>query len=256
MDFPTAFSLEGKVALITGGSRGLGLGMATALARAGADTMLAARSEDELNKAAAGISDETGRRVGTMPLDLGHLDNQRKLVEATVEKLGGLDILVNNAGLQVRKPFLDISPDEYDLVAGVNLKAVFFLCQVAARHMIRAGGGRIINVSSLTSKIGIKNTSVYSVTKGGVFSLTKSLAVELAEHNIRVNAVAPGYFRTQLTEAAFTDPARQEWIKSRTPLGRSGDPMELGWTAVYLASAASDYLTGEVVFVDGGWMSA
>lgn len=256
MDLAEAFSLKGKVALITGGSRGLGLGMASALAQAGADIMLAARGEDELNRSAAQLSETTGQRVGTMPIDLFDLTNQRELVATTVNKLGGLDILVNNAGIQVRKPFMEMTPDEYDLVTGVNLRAVFFLCQAAGRHMIESGGGKIINISSLTSKIGIQNTSAYSAAKGGVFSLTKSLAVELAPHNIRVNALAPGYFRTSLTEAAFADPARKEWIESRTPLGRSGDPLDLGWAAVYLASPASDYLTGEVLFVDGGWMSA
>jgi NAD(P)-dependent dehydrogenase (short-subunit alcohol dehydrogenase family) len=148
-------------------------------------------------------------------------------------------------------------PDEFDLVLSTNLRAVFFLTQLVARSMIDRGVcGKIINISSLTSVIGVHNISAYGAAKGGVCALTKSMAVELAPHGINVNAIAPGYFRTQMTEAAFEDEARSAWISARIPLGRSGCPEDLAGTAVFLASDASSYLTGSVIFVDGGWISA
>ena len=148
-----------------------------------------------------------------------------------------LDVLVNNAGVQVRKPFLDITPAEYDFVIDTNLRAVFFLGQQAARHMIASRvKGRIVNVASPTRRLGIQNTAAYGVSKGGVYSLTKNMAVELAEHGIRVNAIAPGYFRTQLTKAAFEDKERLAWMESRIPLGHTGNPRDLAGTVVFLAS--------------------
>jgi NAD(P)-dependent dehydrogenase (short-subunit alcohol dehydrogenase family) len=145
---------------------------------------------------------------------------------------------------------------DYDTVMQVQLKSVFFLSQRLARGMKEAGGGKIINLTSLTSKIGIPNISIYGAAKGGVFSLTKSLSLELAPYNITVNAVAPGYVRTAMTEGAFTDPNRQAWMLSRIPLGRFGQPEDIGNAVLYLASPAGDYLTGEVIFIDGGWLSS
>jgi 2-deoxy-D-gluconate 3-dehydrogenase len=244
------FSLEGKVSLVTGGGRGIGLGIAMALAGAGSEVMLVSRTEAQLKEAAC------GRKAGTVCADVSDLASHAAVVDATLKRFGRVDVLVNNAGSNIRKPFLEVTVADYDTVMQIQLKSVFFLSQRLAKSMKAAGGGKIINLTSLTSKIGIPNISIYGAAKGGVFSLTKSLSLELAPYNITVNAVAPGYVRTAMTEAAFTDPKRQEWMLSRIPLGRYGQPEDIGNAVLYLVSPAGDYLTGEVIFIDGGWMSS
>ncbi len=251
------FSLEGRWALVTGGARGLGLGMARALARAGANLVIVSRTESQLREAAGLIAAESGREVRHVAGDLSAPDGPARLFEAVLGQAPGIDILVNNAGVNVRKSFLEMTAADFDKVVGVNLRAVFLFTQQAARHMIDRGrGGRIVNVCSLTSILGIHHVSAYAAAKGGLASLTKAWAVELAPHGIQVNAVAPGYFRTELTEAAFKDEARLKWMISRTPLGRTGEPEDLGDVVVFLAAPASNYLTGTITFVDGGWTSA
>lgn len=250
------FSLEGAVSLVTGGARGLGYGIAKGLASAGSDLVLVDRSNEELAEAKGTLSKDTGRRVMAIQADVTRLEDIEETVGKAIDTFGRIDTLVNNAGINVRKPFLEVTPEEFDGVMAVNLRAVFFFGQKTAVHMARRGSGAIINIASLSSKIGFKNISIYGAAKGGVFSLTKGMAVELATSGVRVNAIAPGYFRTKLTEAVFEDPARMEWVISRIPVGRYGMPDDLAGTAVYLASKASEYVTGEVVFVDGGWMSA
>lgn len=250
------FSLKGKVSLVTGGARGIGFGIARTLAGAGSDVMIVSRTEAQLKAAAASIYEGCGCNVGTFCADVSGLGSHASMVDATLQRFGRIDVLVNNAGSNIRKPFLEVEEADYDKIMQIQLKSVFFLSQRVAKIMKTAGGGKIIHVSSLTSQIGIPNISIYGAAKGGVFALTKSLSLELAPYHINVNAVAPGYVRTSMTEAAFTDPKRLEWMLSRIPLGRFGQPEDIGNAALYLASPAADYLTGEVIVIDGGWLSA
>ena len=250
------FSLKDKVSVVTGGSRGLGYGIAAALAGAGAKVVIVSRTAQEVEAASSRIAEETNGIVIPVVADVTKEKDVEDLVAITLERWGSIDILVNNAGINVRKPFLEISREEFDKVVGVNLKAVFFLTQLVAKEMIKRKKGKVINIASLTSQIGIANISVYAATKGAIASLTRSLAVELAPYNINVNAIAPGYFRTEMTEAVFQDEGRRKWILSRIPLGRTGIPQDLAGAAVFLASSASDYITGQIIFVDGGWIAA
>lgn len=250
------FSLQGKVSLVTGGGRGLGRGIALALAEAGSDLLIAARSGEQLARTAEAIACQSDVRVETAPVDLTEEGAPAALAAETLRRFGRLDVLVNNAGMNVRKPFLDMTPEDYDRVMDLNLKALYFTSQEAAREMIARGGGKIINLASLTSVMGIADTSAYGASKGGVLSLTKALAVELAPAGVTVNAVAPGYVRTEMTEAAFQDQDRYAWMLSRIPLGRTAEPRDIAGAVVFLACPAGDYLNGEVIYIDGGWLAA
>lgn len=252
--------LDGKVALVTGGSQGLGLGMARALAEAGADIALAARGEDRLAAAAAQI-EACGRRALSLPVDLSDLDAAMATIDRAVDGLGRLDILVTAAAAQFRKPILEVTPDEWEHLVAINLRTVYFMCQRAARHMVSrdrpadgSARGKIINIASLTAVGAWPDVSVYGMTKGGVAQMTKAMALEWAPLGIRANAIGPGTFRTELTKPLYDDPARSERIVSRIPLGRAGLPDDLAGAVVYLASPASDYVTGQVLWIDGGWL--
>jgi NAD(P)-dependent dehydrogenase (short-subunit alcohol dehydrogenase family) len=250
------FSLSGKVSIVTGGGRGIGFGIAKALAGAGSDLMLVARSASQLLEAAATIRRESDIRVETFTADVSLTGSAAAIVQETIARFGKLDILANNAGSNIRKPFLDVTEDDYEAVTSIQLKGAYFLAQAAAKEMVKNSRGKIINLASLASKIGVPNISVYGAAKGGIFALTKSMALELAPYGINVNAVAPGYVRTSMTEAAFLDKERCDWMLSRIPMKRFGTAEDIGNAALFLASPASDYITGEVVYVDGGWMSA
>ncbi|MGO9021008.1 MAG: glucose 1-dehydrogenase [Syntrophobacteraceae bacterium] len=250
------FSLSGKVSIVTGGGRGIGSGIAKALGGAGSDLMLVARSEPQLRETEQFISREYGRRVETLAVDVSKTENLSAIVQETLARFGRIDILANNAGSNIRKPFLEVTDEDYEAVIRIQLKSAYFLAQAAAKEMVKRGGGKIINLASLTSKIGVPNISVYGAAKGGIFALTKSMALELAPYGINVNAVAPGYVRTTMTEAAFQDQERYDWMLSRIPMKRFGTVDDIGNAALFLASPASDYITGEVIYVDGGWMSA
>jgi 2-deoxy-D-gluconate 3-dehydrogenase len=249
------FSLDGTVSIVTGGGRGLGYGIGLALAGAGSNLVIVSRSHNELERASREIMEETKRKVVPLPLDLTKEGGVEGLVKAVLQEFGRIDVLVNNAGTTVRKPFIEITEKEFDDVVGLNLRAVFFLTQAVVREMVRQKKGKIINIASLGSQIGLRNISAYTATKGGIASLTRTLALELAPHNIHVNALAPGYYRTQLTEALFRDEEGSRWVLSRIPLGRPGVPNDLAGAAVFLASSASDYVTGQILFVDGGWIA-
>ncbi|MFB0505659.1 MAG: glucose 1-dehydrogenase [Thermodesulfobacteriota bacterium] len=249
------FSLHGKVSVVTGAGRGLGHGIAHALAGAGSDLTVVSRSMHELQRISQEIITETKQKVLPLSLDLTKEGEIERLVSNVLEEFGRIDILVNNAGTTVRKPFLEVTQKEFDDVVHLNLRAVFFLTQAVVKEMMKQEKGKIINIASLGSQIGLRNISVYTATKGGVASLTRTLALELARYNINVNAIAPGYYRTQLTEALFRDEDGYRWVLSRIPLGRVGVPDDLAGAAIFLASPASDYVTGQVVFVDGGWLA-
>lgn len=251
------FDLRGKVAVVTGGSQGLGRGMALALAAAGADVILMSRNADRLSEAVAELNSKApGGRHGREAVDVADLAALEEALERVNRSHGGIDILLNAAAVQVRKPALEVSPAEFDLLMTVNLRSAYFASQFAARIMQRRGrGGKIIHVASLGTAIGLRNVSIYTAAKSGIAGMLRTMALEWAPLNIQVNAVGPGYYRTELTESLFQDPERRDWVLSRIPLGRSGLPADLAGAAVFLASRASDYITGQILYVDGGWLA-
>ncbi len=249
------FNLKGSVALVTGASRGLGQGMALALAEAGADVALVARTGSALEETASLIK-KTGAKALVVPADLSISSEAQRVIKDTIGHYGQIDILLNAAGTQVRKPIFEMTEEDYDYLMSVNLKSIYFLSQAAAKAMVEKKKGKIINIASLSSFIGLSNISIYGTSKGGVVSMTRQFAIELAKSNIQVNAIAPGYFITELTAALFKDPERAKWVLGKIPIGRTGDAEDLKGAVVFLASAASDYITGHVINVDGGWLAA
>ena len=248
-----AFKLEGKVALVTGASAGLGASMAVALAEAGADVIAHGNSRPpdktcELIKSA-------GRRSLAIRGDLADKTVPQKLIAQTLDEFGQLDILINNAGTIRRAPAIEYTEEDWTTVIEVNLSSVFRLSQLAGKQMITHGrGGKIINIASLLSFQGGITVPAYAASKGAVAQLTKALANEWAKHKINVNAIAPGYMRTDNTAALQADQSRNRQILERIPAGRWGEPEDLAGAAVFLASSASDYLHGHVLVVDGGWL--
>jgi 2-deoxy-D-gluconate 3-dehydrogenase len=249
-----SFRLDGKVALVTGAGRGLGQGMAIGLAEAGAD--VAGLDVISLEETQAGI-EALGRRFLPVSCDLrrASVEELNGTVAQVIEELGGLDILVNNAGIIRRAPALEFSEAYWDDVIQINLKALFFLSQAAARRMVARGGGKIISVASMLSFQGGILVPSYTAAKSGVAGLTRALANEWAAKGINVNAIAPGYMATDNTAPLRADPERSQSILSRIPIGRWGEPEDLKGTVVFLASDASSYLHGAIVPVDGGWLT-
>ena len=248
-----AFRLNSAVALVTGASRGLGAAMAIALAEAGADVAVHGnlRSPSETCSRIQAL----GRRAAPLTGDLRDRAVSARLVDETMAAFGRIDVLVNNAGLIRRTPAVDYSDDDWDLVIEVDLTSAFRLARAAARHMIAAErGGRIINVSSLLAFQGGITVPAYAAAKGGLAQLTKALANEWASKGINVNAIAPGYMETDNTDALRSDPVRSRQILERIPAGRWGQPDDLAGAVVFLASAASRYVHGHVLAVDGGWL--
>ena len=246
--------LDGKVALVTGASRGLGRAMALGLAEAGADVAVVSRTKEALESVAEEIR-ALGRRGLVVRADVTDRDEGTDMVRRTMEAFGRIDILVNNAGTSFRAAAEGYPEEAWDRVMAVNLKGVFLCCQAVGRVMIVQRRGKIINIGSLLSEIGVPLTPAYAASKGGVRQLTKALAVEWAQYNIHVNAIGPGYFRTELTDALQKDEERAAWILSRTPMGRWGVPEDLKGPVVFLASDASDFITGQMLYVDGGWLA-
>ncbi|MBC3536825.1 SDR family oxidoreductase [Megasphaera hominis] len=247
------FSLEGKLALVTGGSRGLGQAMAVALARAGAD-IISIQRKNECAETKRRV-EAWGRKCYPYGLDLATLNSAEELAETLENTYGPVDILVNNAGIQRRHPCTEFPIEDWDLMLQVHLRATFLMCQAFGKRMIARGGGKIINVASLLAFSGGYTIPAYAAAKGGIAQLTKALANEWAEKNVNVNAIEPGYFDTDMNTALQQNPVRNSQILDRIPAKRYGDPDEIGGMTVFLASPAASYVHGSVMIVDGGWMA-
>lgn len=248
------FSLEQKTALVTGASRGLGQAMAIALARAGAFVICSSSTEGGAAETIQSIEASGGKAVG-IAADLSDRRQVEQLVEKAIAQTGRLDILVNNGGTIARFPALEYPMDAWDAVLEVNLTAAFRLSQQAANHMVEHGGGKIIQVASLLSFSGGITVPAYTASKHGIAGITKALANEWAKYNIQVNAIAPGYFRTDNTQKLQDDPVRSAEISKRIPAERWGNPEDMAGAIIFLASPASDYINGTILTVDGGWMA-
>ena len=246
--------LSGKVALITGGSRGIGRYIALGLAEAGADIVIASRKLPDLEAAAQEIS-QTGRKVLPITANVRYMEEINNLVSKTLAEFGHIDILVNAAGLNIRMPAVEYTEEQWDFILDANLKGTFFCCQAVGKVMIKQNKGKIINIGSLTSGIGLPSITPYAASKGGVLQLTKSLAIEWGKYNINVNCIGPGFHKTDLTQPLFSRPKWTERLLAMIPMDRPGMPEDLIGTAVFLASDASDYITGQIIYVDGGFLA-
>lgn len=246
------FSLEGKLAVVTGGNRGLGEAMAYGLAKAGADIAIIQRSE-EISDVVARIH-QLGRKCETFSYDLANTTGIPQLVDQIEKKMGAIHILINNAGVQRRSPSEAFTEEDWDLVLQINMKSVFFLCQAIGKKMLQQGHGKIINIASLLSFQGGINIPAYAASKGAVAQFTKTLSNEWACKGVNVNGIAPGYMATEMNSALIADAGRNEQIMQRIPAGRWGKPEDMVGAAIFLASKASDYVHGEIIVVDGGWM--
>ena len=247
-----SFDLSGKCALVTGANTGIGQAIAVALAEAGADVAVAGRSEPAETLA---LIVAAGRTAVNIRADLSSIEPVGRVVDEAVDSLGGLDILVNNAGIIRRDDLLEFSETDWDAVMDTNLKSLFFLSQAAARVMVPQGHGKIINIASLLTFQGGIRVPSYAAAKSGVGGVTKAMANELAPSGVQVNAIAPGYIATNNTAALQADETRNRQILERIPTGRWGRPEDIAGAALFLASSASDYVTGHVLAVDGGWLA-
>ena len=248
------FDLSGKVALITGSSRGLGYAIAEGLAQAGATIILNGQSADNLAKAVGEFS-EKGYTVYSANFDVTNTEQIKSALDTVTAKTGAIDILVNNAGINYREPLEAFDEDQWRRVLDVNLNGVFLTTKAVIPAMIERKSGKIINIASLMSEASRRTIGAYVASKGAVKQLTKSMSTEWAIHNIQANAIAPGYFKTDLNIPLFTDPDFNAWVEKRTPAGRWGEPEELIGIAVFLASAASSYMNGQTIIVDGGTLA-
>jgi gluconate 5-dehydrogenase len=245
------FRLDGRLALITGSSAGIGLALARALGEAGAALVLNGRDPAKLEAAAQGLRAD-GFTTHTMPFDVVLAAAVTQAVQAIETNIGPIDILVNNAGLTRRMPLQDFSQEDWNQIMRTNVDGVFFTGQAVARHMIGRQRGKIINICSVQSEMGRPGTAPYFASKGAVKNLTKGMAVDWAPHGLNVNGIGPGYFKTELTEKLVNDPQFNSWLINHTPARRWGELKDLGGAAVFLASEASDFVNGHILYVDGG----
>jgi NAD(P)-dependent dehydrogenase (short-subunit alcohol dehydrogenase family) len=249
------YSLTGRIAVVTGASQGLGRGHAVALADAGALVVCCGRNKLALVDAVDEIA-STGGTAEAAVLDVTRGEKTEYIFENIKKKYGSLDILINNAGYEEVNDFTEVTPEQYDRIMDVNFKGTFFTAQAAARIMIEQRRGKILNTGSLGSAIGLARSSVYCGTKSGVLGITRTMAIELAQYNIQVNALCPGYFYTPMTESFFQDKSHRKWIEERIPAGRVGTYEDLDGVVVFLCCDASNYITGQAIYVDGGWLSS
>jgi len=248
------FEVRGQTAIVTGASSGLGVTFAETLAERGVNLVIAARRYEKLVKVAKDLSNKYNIKVIPVKTDVSQEEQVIRMVENAIEHFGSLEILVNNAGIASLTPSIHLSLEEWKKVIDVNLTGVFLCSRTAAREMIKKKYGKIINIASIYGAVGdIFPAAPYYASKGAVINLTRSFAVEWAPYKINVNAIAPGFFPSEMTAAIFQDETAMKHILSRTPLGRTGEPMDLKAAIAYLASPASNYLTGQTIFVDGGW---
>lgn len=248
------FSLEGRVAWVTGAGRGIGRAIAQGLAAHGAKVVCSARTQSQLDETVEAIKAEGGDALAKV-MDVADLFSIQKGVEAVISHYGRIDILVNNAGMVHRALIVDMTEEQYDQVMGVNLKGLYFLSQAVVKHMIPCKYGKVINIASQNSTLAILKRSVYVASKGGVGQLTKAQALEWAPYGIRANALCPGFVLTPLSEKTWSLPKMKEWVEDHVPLGRLATPADMVGTAVFLASSASDYITGQLIYVEGGLLA-
>ncbi len=248
------FDLTGKIALVTGSSRGLGYVFAEGLGQAGATVVLNGRDEKRLQEADQTLG-QAGLSTCAYAFDVGDADATRKAVATIEAEVGAIDILVNNAGMQIRNSLEDFADDDWDMILRTNLTSVFYVSKAVVQGMIKRKRGKIINICSVQSELARPTIAPYTATKGGLKNLTKGMATDWGMHNIQVNAIGPGYFETELTRALIEDEKFNAWLCGRTPANRWGDPKELQGAAIFLASNASSYVNGHVLYVDGGLVS-
>ena len=245
------FDLSGRVAIVTGASRGLGRYLSQALARAGADLAITSRHTADLRSTAEEIK-TLGRKALPLECDVREYDSVQRMVESAYHEYGRLDVLVNNAGCNVRKRAVEVTWEDWNLILDTNLRGTFFVAQAVARHMIAARDGRIINIGSETCVAGYSGLAPYGASRGGIKQLTMSLAADWGEYGITVNCLAPGWFKTAQTAVLYEDSDWVAYLSERIPLGRPGSPTDLDGAVVFLASTASQYVTGQTLMVDGG----
>ncbi|MDZ4820129.1 MAG: SDR family NAD(P)-dependent oxidoreductase [Planctomycetota bacterium] len=247
------FRLDGKTALVTGGTKGLGLAMATALAEAGAEIALCSRNLQEARVAADAITQATGRRAVGFLADVTSSTSVQELAEACQQSLGPIDILINNAGCNIRKPLAEISDADWDLVIDTSVKGSFYCSRAFLPGMIQRKFGRVINLGSIMSFVSLPGRASYATAKSALLGLTRTLALEAAPAGVTVNLICPGPFETPMNRVLMDDPAAYQAFMSRIPLGRWGQPTELGGAVVFLCSAAGGFMTGSQLVIDGGW---
>ncbi|MCP1314024.1 MULTISPECIES: glucose 1-dehydrogenase [unclassified Halomonas] len=252
---PSLFDLNGRLALVTGSSRGLGNALARGLAQQGARVILHGRDLAQVEAQARAMAEETGASVEAVSFDVTDADAARAAVDALIAQYGTPDILVNNAGLQRRAPFNEFAPTDWDALVATNLSSLFYVSQGVTRAMGERGSGKVVNIGSVQSKLARETIAPYSATKGAVAMLTQGMAADLARFNIQVNCISPGYFKTEMNTALWQDPAFNQWVEKRTPAQRWGHFDELIGTLVYLCSDASSFVSGQNIFVDGGMTS-